>query len=58
MSNAAGPCLDVHANEPVVDARLAQRNHVMVLCHTMEDMLGWREEGRAGLGKSGKYAVA
>lgn len=60
--SAAG--LDVHANEPVVDARLAQRNNVMVLCHTagasveshvgferlgMENVLGWLDKGEEGV---------
>lgn len=60
--SAAG--LDVHANEPHVDPRVAQRNNVMVLSHTagasveshigferlgMENLLGWLEKGREGV---------
>ncbi|KAF2848546.1 D-mandelate dehydrogenase-like protein [Plenodomus tracheiphilus IPT5] len=60
--SAAG--LDVHANEPVVDARLAGRENVMVLSHTagasveshigferlgMENLLGWLEKGEEGV---------
>lgn len=60
--SAAG--LDVHANEPAVDQRLAERNNVMVLSHTagasveshigferlgMENLLGWLEKGEAGV---------
>ncbi|EMD88390.1 hypothetical protein COCC4DRAFT_205427 [Bipolaris maydis ATCC 48331] len=58
---AAG--LDVHADEPRVNARLATRNNVMVLSHTagasveshigferlgMENLLGWLREGEKG----------
>ncbi|KAF2748372.1 D-mandelate dehydrogenase-like protein [Sporormia fimetaria CBS 119925] len=57
--SAAG--LDVHANEPYVDPRLAKRENVMVLSHTagasveshvgferlgMENLLGWFGEGK------------
>jgi lactate dehydrogenase-like 2-hydroxyacid dehydrogenase len=60
--SAAG--LDVHANEPHVDKRLAERNNVMVLSHTagasveshvgferlgMENLLGWMEKGEKGV---------
>lgn len=60
--SAAG--LDVHANEPGVNERLAKRDNVMVLSHTagasveshigferlgMENLLGWLEKGEAGL---------
>jgi lactate dehydrogenase-like 2-hydroxyacid dehydrogenase len=60
--SAAG--LDVHADEPHVDARLAKRNNVMVLSHTagasveshvgferlgMENLLGWAERGERGV---------
>ncbi|KAI8932538.1 hypothetical protein NX059_010713 [Plenodomus lindquistii] len=56
--------LDVHANEPIVDERLAKRENVMVLSHTagasveshigferlgMENLLGWLEKGEAGV---------
>lgn len=59
---AAG--LDVHANEPIVDERLAKRENVMVLSHTagasveshigferlgMENVLGWLDKGEAGV---------
>jgi lactate dehydrogenase-like 2-hydroxyacid dehydrogenase len=59
--SAAG--LDVHANEPRVNPRLATRNNVMVLSHTagasveshvgferlgMENLLGWLKEGEKG----------
>jgi lactate dehydrogenase-like 2-hydroxyacid dehydrogenase len=59
--SAAG--LDVHANEPFVDKRLAQRSNVMVLSHTagasveshvgferlgMENLLGWLDKGEEG----------
>ncbi|KAF1831380.1 NAD(P)-binding protein [Decorospora gaudefroyi] len=59
--SAAG--LDVHANEPHVDPRLARRDNVMVLSHTagasveshvgferlgMENLLGWAEKGVEG----------
>ncbi|KAG9193043.1 hypothetical protein G6011_03078 [Alternaria panax] len=59
--SAAG--LDVHANEPHVDKRLAQKSNVMVLSHTagasveshvgfeklgMENLLGWLEKGESG----------
>ena len=60
--SAAG--LDVHANEPVVNPKVAQRNNVMVLSHTagasveshigfeklgMGNLLGWLEKGEAGV---------
>ncbi|KAJ4363915.1 hypothetical protein N0V83_009368 [Neocucurbitaria cava] len=60
--SAAG--LDVHADEPRVDARIAERRNVMVLCHTagasveshigferlgMENLLGWLEKGEKGV---------
>jgi lactate dehydrogenase-like 2-hydroxyacid dehydrogenase len=60
--SAAG--LDVHANEPRVNPKLAQRRNVMVLSHTagasveshvgferlgMENLLGWKEKGEAGV---------
>jgi lactate dehydrogenase-like 2-hydroxyacid dehydrogenase len=60
--SAAG--LDVHADEPHVDERLAQRKNVMVLSHTagasveshvgferlgMENLLGWLESGESGV---------
>lgn len=60
--SAAG--LDVHADEPVVNPKLAQRSNVMVLSHTagasveshigferlgMENLLGWGEKGEQGL---------
>ena len=56
--------MDVHANEPNVDKRLAERNNVMVLSHTagasveshvgfeklgMENLLGWLERGEEGV---------
>ncbi|KAL1798935.1 hypothetical protein ACET3X_002972 [Alternaria dauci] len=59
--SAAG--LDVHANEPHVDRKLAERSNVMVLSHTagasveshigferlgMENLLGWLEKGESG----------
>ncbi|KAF1916639.1 hypothetical protein BDU57DRAFT_238993 [Ampelomyces quisqualis] len=59
--SAAG--LDVHADEPRVNPVLARRRNVMVLSHTagasveshvgferlgMENLLGWKEEGRKG----------
>jgi lactate dehydrogenase-like 2-hydroxyacid dehydrogenase len=59
--SAAG--LDVHANEPRVDERLAKRRNVMLLAHTagasveshvgferlgMENLLGWAEKGVEG----------
>jgi lactate dehydrogenase-like 2-hydroxyacid dehydrogenase len=59
--SAAG--LDVHANEPYVNKRLAERSNVMVLSHTagasveshvgferlgMENLLGWLEKGESG----------
>ncbi|KAF7572734.1 LdhA, Lactate dehydrogenase and related dehydrogenase [Pyrenophora tritici-repentis] len=58
---AAG--LDVHADEPNVNPKLAKRSNVMVLSHTagasveshvgferlgMENLLGWKREGRRG----------
>jgi lactate dehydrogenase-like 2-hydroxyacid dehydrogenase len=60
--SAAG--LDVHANEPVVNEKLAKRNNVMVLSHTagasveshigferlgMENLLGWLKDGEKGV---------
>ncbi|KAF1935548.1 2-ketogluconate reductase [Clathrospora elynae] len=60
--SAAG--LDVHANEPHVNGKLAQRKNVMVLSHTagasveshvgferlgMENLLGWLERGEEGV---------
>ncbi|KAH8721549.1 D-mandelate dehydrogenase-like protein [Phaeosphaeriaceae sp. PMI808] len=60
--SAAG--LDVHADEPHVNPRVAQRRNVMVLSHTagasveshigferlgMENLLGWKEKGEAGV---------
>ncbi|CAO2649690.1 Nn.00g009820.m01.CDS01 [Neocucurbitaria sp. VM-36] len=60
--SAAG--LDVHANEPRVDRRLAERRNVMVLSHTagasveshigferlgMENLLGWLDGGEKGV---------
>lgn len=60
--SAAG--LDVHADEPRVNTQLAQRRSVMVLSHTagasveshvgferlgMENLLGWKEKGEAGV---------
>lgn len=60
--SAAG--LDVHADEPRVNAQLAQRQNVMVLSHTagasveshigferlgMENLLGWLDKGEAGV---------
>jgi lactate dehydrogenase-like 2-hydroxyacid dehydrogenase len=60
--SAAG--LDVHADEPNVNPKLAQRQNVMVLSHTagasveshvgferlgMENLLGWLEKGEEGL---------
>ncbi|KAF2822359.1 2-ketogluconate reductase [Ophiobolus disseminans] len=60
--SAAG--LDVHADEPHVNAKLAQRNNVMVLSHTagasveshigferlgIENILGWLKEGEKGV---------
>jgi lactate dehydrogenase-like 2-hydroxyacid dehydrogenase len=62
MISAAG--LDVHADEPRVNPKLAQRRNVMVLSHTagasveshvgferlgMENLLGWKEKGEAGV---------
>ena len=59
--SAAG--LDVHANEPHVNPRLATRDNVMVLSHTagasveshvgferlgMENLLGWLKHGEKG----------
>ncbi|KAH7067145.1 D-mandelate dehydrogenase-like protein [Paraphoma chrysanthemicola] len=59
--SAAG--LDVHANEPHVDKRLADRKNVMLMSHTagasveshigferlgMENLLGWLEKGEKG----------
>lgn len=59
--SAAG--LDVHANEPYVNKKLAERSNVMVLSHTagasveshvgferlgMENLLGWLEKGESG----------
>lgn len=59
--SAAG--LDVHANEPHVNEKLATRDNVMVLSHTagasveshvgferlgMENLLGWLKEGEKG----------
>ena len=60
--SAAG--LDVHANEPHVNPKLAQRSNVMVLSHTagasveshigferlgMENLLGWLDKGESGV---------
>lgn len=60
--SAAG--LDVHAEEPRVNPKLAQRRNVMVLSHTagasveshigferlgMENLLGWLEKGEKGV---------
>jgi lactate dehydrogenase-like 2-hydroxyacid dehydrogenase len=62
MISAAG--LDVHADEPRVNPRIAQRRNVMVLSHTagasveshvgferlgMENLLGWLDKGEAGV---------
>jgi lactate dehydrogenase-like 2-hydroxyacid dehydrogenase len=62
LLSAAG--LDVHANEPSVNPELARRRNVMVLSHTagasveshvgferlgMENLLGWKEKGEAGV---------
>lgn len=60
--SAAG--LDVHADEPRVNSRLAQRRNIMVLSHTagasveshvgferlgIENILGWKERGVEGV---------
>ena len=56
--------MDVHANEPYVNGRLAERRNVMMLSHTagasveshigferlgIENLIGWLEAGEAGL---------
>jgi lactate dehydrogenase-like 2-hydroxyacid dehydrogenase len=60
--SAAG--LDVHADEPRVNPKIAERRNVMVLCHTagasveshvgferlgIENLLGWVERGEEGV---------
>jgi lactate dehydrogenase-like 2-hydroxyacid dehydrogenase len=60
--SAAG--LDVHADEPRVNPKIAERRNVMVLCHTagasveshvgferlgIENLLGWLDKGEEGV---------